>query len=358
MRDRREAALYAIDHTHQQVWSKCRCPFLLCSQTLVLPCLSQEICQGRCSTSKPALTIPAAPLSPVVFGSWSTLVDRSGRAIWIAHGESAKLTAAIRGASPPFGGRKMHRLLKIGFRKFGEWQLSGGVLRYELTSSAPHPNTLYAFAVDGEVKYIGKTTRTLRGRLNGYVRPGPTQATNLRNHENILTSLGSGEVVEIFALPDEDLHYFGGFHLNLAAGLEDSLIKSLIPSWNGGGKATLEEEQDQRAVPEPANGEQLSKTLEITMGETYWNKGFFNTGIQSSVLFGADGQMIEMFLASETVPILGTINRTANSNHSPRIFGGRTLKEWVQAHISPGAKMCVEVLSPTSVRLYPSKALL
>ena len=201
----------------------------------------------------------------------------------------------------------MHRLLKIGFRKLGEWQKSGDALRYELNSSAPHPNTLYAFVVDGEVKYVGKTTRTLRGRLNGYVRPGPTQATNLRNHENVLTSLGSGEVVEIFALPDEDLHYFGGFHLNLAAGLEDSLIKSLNPLWNGGGKATQEEEQDQRTPPTAVDVEQPSKVIEITMGETYWKKGFFNTGIQSSELFGADGQLIEMFLASGTVPILGTI---------------------------------------------------
>ena len=249
----------------------------------------------------------------------------------------------------------MHRLLRIGFRKLGEWQNSGDAIRYELSSSAPHPNTLYAFVVDGDVKYIGKTTRTLRGRLNGYVRPGPTQVTNLRNHENIVSSLSSGEVVEIFALPDEDLHYFGGFHLNLAAGLEDSLIKSLCPLWNGGGKAAPEEEQDQRATPRTVDVEQPSKTIEVTMGETYWKKGFFNAGIQSSELFGADGQLIEMFLASGAVPILGTINRTANINNSPRIFGGRALKEWVQEHISPGATMWVEVLSPTSARLYPSK---
>jgi hypothetical protein len=33
-------------------------------------------------------------------------------------------------------------------------------------------------------------------------------------------------------LPDNGLLRFGGFHLNLAAALEDSLINDLRPRWN------------------------------------------------------------------------------------------------------------------------------
>ena len=46
--------------------------------------------------------------------------------------------------------------------------------------------------------------------------------------------LAEGKTVEVFALPDSGQHQFGGFHLNLAAGLEDAIIRDLQPPWNGG----------------------------------------------------------------------------------------------------------------------------
>jgi hypothetical protein len=42
--------------------------------------------------------------------------------------------------------------------------------------------------------------------------------------------------VAIYVLPDNGLLYYGGFHVNLAAGLEDSLVRELQPPWNGGKK--------------------------------------------------------------------------------------------------------------------------
>jgi hypothetical protein len=49
--------------------------------------------------------------------------------------------------------------------------------------------------------------------------------------------VAAGTSVEIHALPDNDngLLYYGGIHVNLAAGLEDSLIAALKPSWNKAG---------------------------------------------------------------------------------------------------------------------------
>jgi hypothetical protein len=38
--------------------------------------------------------------------------------------------------------------------------------------------------------------------------------------------------VEIYALPDNGLLRYGGFHVNLAAGLEDSIVRDLNPPWN------------------------------------------------------------------------------------------------------------------------------
>ena len=57
--------------------------------------------------------------------------------------------------------------------------------------------------------------------------------------------------VEIYVLPDNGLMHYGGFHLNLAAGLEDSLIRDLEPPWNsaGTGKPLVKELPDETLQP-------------------------------------------------------------------------------------------------------------
>lgn len=80
--------------------------------------------------------------------------------------------------------------------------------------------------------YVGKTTKTLKERLYGYQNPGSTQFTNIRGNAEILKALRAGKNVEIFALPDNGLLKYGGFLLDLAAGLEDSIINELKPAWN------------------------------------------------------------------------------------------------------------------------------
>jgi hypothetical protein len=103
--------------------------------------------------------------------------------------------------------------------------------------------------VNGDLTYIGKTTRTLRARMSGYRNPGPTQSTNIRNNERIRSALSQGKRVEIYAFRDTGLLKLGGFHLNLAAGLEDSLVRELSPPWNGGRKDAPEQEA---TIPQPA----------------------------------------------------------------------------------------------------------
>jgi hypothetical protein len=73
----------------------------------------------------------------------------------------------------------MHRLLRIGFQSVGYWELDArkaDAIKFVLRSAAPHDHTLYAFVLDGDVKYVGKTTRTLAGRMNNYMRgPGKSE---------------------------------------------------------------------------------------------------------------------------------------------------------------------------------------
>lgn len=129
----------------------------------------------------------------------------------------------------------VERLQTLGFRRVGAWRFDGGVLDFDLTEHAEARNVLYAFISSGSVLYIGKTVKSLCDRIKGYRRPGPTQETNKRGNERLRELLAAKAEVEIFALPDNGLLRYGGFHVNLAAGLEDDLIATLKPVWNKAG---------------------------------------------------------------------------------------------------------------------------
>ena len=91
---------------------------------------------------------------------------------------------------------------------------------------------MYAFAAAGQVLYIGKSVRSLKNRLYGYERPGPTQRTNIRNRENVRQALLQGQAVTVLALVVREQIMYRGLAINLAAGLEDVLIDRLRPPWN------------------------------------------------------------------------------------------------------------------------------
>ncbi len=130
----------------------------------------------------------------------------------------------------------LKQLLEIGFRKVGDVRLVDKGLYIEITEEAESRNILYSFVVDGEPVYVGKTTQPLKKRMYGYKNPGSTQATNIRINSNLITAIKKGSIIDIFALPDHGLLHFGIFHLNLAAGLEDNIVKQLAPKWNMTGK--------------------------------------------------------------------------------------------------------------------------
>ncbi|WP_051000158.1 GIY-YIG nuclease family protein [Sinorhizobium fredii] len=137
-------------------------------------------------------------------------------------------------------------LLNLGFVDVGKWQPKGDSIAYALDgadASASEvlldaPNALYAFVRDDHVVYIGKTARSIRKRYVGYCRPGKTQAPNQRCHRNITAATAEGTEIRIFVFtPITHLRY-SDFEINLAAGLEDSLIRGFDPPWNGKDRGT------------------------------------------------------------------------------------------------------------------------
>jgi len=263
----------------------------------------------------------------------------------------------------------MNRILDIGFRYVGNWHLNDGVLDFSLKSHSTSRNVLYAFICNGEIKYIGKTIQQLQKRLYGYKKPASTQSTNINNNSNIQSLLNSGEPVDIFILPDNGLLNYGGFSLNLAAGLEDSLISTIKPKWNGGNKeshtgsekitkivknkkteedTTNSQVEHDTTVPDLAEHTKLS----VKLGVAYYNQGFINIPVKYNDEIGADGEEIEFFVNNYDRPITGYINRTANKNRTPRLMGGKELKEKIMENFVQGQSIEVVILTTQSIFIH------
>lgn len=253
----------------------------------------------------------------------------------------------------------MNRLLGIGFEFAGHWLLEDSKLKCELIRHSQQKNILYAFICDGEVKYVGKTVRTLAERMAGYKNPDEKQTTNIKNHRRIRELLARGVTAEVFALPDNGLMHYGPFHLNLAAALEDDIIRVMNPEWNGGVTKSVPSDSLILSVEQPDVKKESElapvilpvDTFSFTLQPTYYKTGFFNVGVSAQKFLGADGETIELYLGNVTEPILGTINRRANQNGTPRIMGGTELRDWFNATAPVMAIIIVEVLSPTAIRL-------
>jgi hypothetical protein len=126
----------------------------------------------------------------------------------------------------------LQKLISLGFEQVGRWFWDGDDLNFELTQHQSERDILYAFVVDGEVKYIGKSVLTLQKRIYFYKNCGPTQRTNIRVREKLRACLKNGSQVLIYAFVQKMPLMYQDISINLAAGLEDNLIAAIKPEWN------------------------------------------------------------------------------------------------------------------------------
>jgi len=173
------------------------------------------------------------------FNNWSLLIKH------VAPADDIQRPTAIASEAAPVAppaaqasaSSTVDRLVAIGFKQAGRWSLTNHVLRLELKPAVMHEqNVLYAFVVDNALMYIGKTAQSLIKRMQGYRSPASNSerggATNIKNNRNIIDALAAGANVHIYVLHNMPVQHHGEFPVNLAAGLEDSLISSLAPPWN------------------------------------------------------------------------------------------------------------------------------
>lgn len=246
----------------------------------------------------------------------------------------------------------MNRILKIGFKYAGQWTISGDGIKPAFQHYANAHNVLYAFVSNGNVMYIGKTAQPLSKRFYGYENPSSSQTTNVKNNKNITNMLAAGDPLDIFVLPDNGLMHYGDFHINLAAGLEDSLIGRLDPPWNGRQHENAPTESVSITAGNVVEPERGLATFRLRLGAAYYNQGFINVPVEFTTMLGTNGVELEIFLGDTPDPIVGYINRTANKNATPRLMGGILQKTWIQSGFSQGQEIDIEILSPTSIRIY------
>lgn len=121
-------------------------------------------------------------------------------------------------------------IVKSGFRRLGSWEVSAeGNLIHNL--DLPTRSGVYAFAIDGIVKYVGLASTSLRQRLGFYRTPGASQATNIRLNAKILTHITKGVCVEVLVSEPPDFEW-NGLKVQGAQGLEAGLISTFDLPWN------------------------------------------------------------------------------------------------------------------------------
>lgn len=276
-------------------------------------------------------------------------------------------------------------LLNLGFVDVAQWELTEGHLAYhvngERTSAneliLDDPNVLYAFVRGSAVQYIGKTTRGIRKRFATYRRPGKLQRTNQRCNAKIKEALEEGAEIRVLVFtPIPHLRYLE-FEINLAAALEDSVIKAFDPPWNGRERNMPISEETEREREEEntaARREELTETdqshssvtlqenpsglysFSIKLGGAYFNQGLINPGVGENQYLRSDGEHLQVLFDDGSEPILSRINRRANPSGGVRVVGqNRQIAEWFQQHFQIGDTVQAHVIDANRILLLAAK---
>src|SRR5271165_2683089 len=100
-------------------------------------------------------------------------------------------------------------LLRGGFQLIGEWRPTEDG-EFELSAKAPPDAGVYAFVVDGWIRYVGLTQRGLSTRMGHYRRGHQRQRTSARVKKLISATLKEGKPIQVLiAIPNEALDWNG-----------------------------------------------------------------------------------------------------------------------------------------------------
>jgi len=87
----------------------------------------------------------------------------------------------------------------------------------------------------------------------------------------------------------------------------------------------------------------------LILHKTYYEKGFFNLGVNVDTYIQSQNGLIHILLGESKREISGRLNRDANLNSTPRIYGGNKLKYWIQNNFNLKDLVLVYILAPDTV---------
>lgn len=250
----------------------------------------------------------------------------------------------------------MEKLITIGFIKVGEWVLDGS-FNHTIKTHLESRSLLYSFVSDSKVLYIGKTADTLKNRMNGYKNAGGSQRTNIRVKKEIIECLKKKKGVFIYILIDDAKLTFKNYSISLAAGLEDNLIADIKPDWNFRGNNRIKEQEmppeDSSIIIESSYPAIKNyKTVEITLGQEYWNKGTFNFSKKEWDFLPKEPTNIRLLLGDNAEFFIEGRFLFSTNDRQPRVSGNKSLKEWFQFYHKIGDKIKVDIIEPTLFKIY------
>lgn len=85
----------------------------------------------------------------------------------------------------------------------------------------------------------------------------------------------------------------------------------------------------------------------LTLRKSYYDQGFFNFGVEVNRFVRRDSGPAVLLLGASKVRLDVKVNREANQNGTPRVFGGAELRNWLQRNFRGGDKVMVHILGPS-----------
>jgi hypothetical protein len=273
----------------------------------------------------------------------------------------------------------MNKLIELGFEQVGFTSLKNGKLEIEIARNEHAKNILYAFVhvigedeIDWQVVYIGHTRKSLKNRMVGY-RLGNGQATNNRVHNHLIRELENGSRHYVYVLHNKINLNIHSIEVDLAAGLEYSLIQHYanynflqghVNLFNIAGNRNnpqnenvevvlteMQEESIDYPLDDTLDGAEI-QTFDYVLSRTYWNQPYLNIPIRFQELFGKHGDLVavDFFRHGKLVHQLEVvINRNAVINSAPRFYfpmrnGVNFFQDWKHAHFREGDTMSVKIV--------------
>jgi hypothetical protein len=269
----------------------------------------------------------------------------------------------------------MDKLLNLGFRESARAEIINNQFQITISRNEYSRNILYVFVVkrgddisNWHVRYIGHSRNSFRNRMYGY-QQGNGRGVNFRIHTEMEERCNNGEEVVIYCLPDIFNMQLHDLHVDVAKGLEYSLINYYVtyndannhpslenidgnPNYNIQGIPNVhqlldaernEEEQDYLNNQVNPGNLPVIDTFNQVLGVTYWKYPYINIPTYLGNYFGETGETVEISVfvnEARTLLFTATINREANTNNSPRLYlpgdEGHNFQDWKHSNFNQG----------------------